>query len=72
MVSRNDITGDKIRTKGTFSKQGEDNFDAIFRKNKVVTTNATPDKPVQLDSFFDEERIDIIGSNGNDGLGYKE
>ena len=30
--NRNDITGDKIRTKGVLSKEAEDRFDAIFRK----------------------------------------
>ena len=32
MSSKNDITGDKIRTKGILSKEGETRFDAIFRK----------------------------------------
>lgn len=36
MASRNDITGDKIQTKGVYSKEGGDNFDAIFRKKEVV------------------------------------
>lgn len=36
MASRNDITGDKIQTKGILSKEGEDRFDAIFRKKEVV------------------------------------
>lgn len=32
MTSKNDITGDSIRTKGTLSKQGRDNWDKIFGK----------------------------------------
>lgn len=32
MVSRNDITNDKIQTKGVLSKEGEDNWDRIFGK----------------------------------------
>ena len=31
MASKNDITGDKIQTKGILSKEGEENFDRIFR-----------------------------------------
>lgn len=33
-MSKNDITGDSIRTKGFFSEQGEKNFDLIFGKKK--------------------------------------
>jgi hypothetical protein len=35
MVARNDITGDAIQTR-TSSKAYNDNYDAIFRKNKVT------------------------------------
>ena len=34
MVSRNDITNDKIQTKGVLSKEGEENFERIFGKKK--------------------------------------
>lgn len=52
MASRNDITGDKIRTKGVLSKQGEDNFDAIFRKKE----------PVQLElDFGDDPLCNVCG-----------
>ena len=34
MVAKNDITGDSIRSKG-YSKQGEDNFEAIFGKKPI-------------------------------------
>jgi len=40
MVTKNDITGDSIRSK-SLSKQGRDNWDAIFGKPKVRKT--TPD-----------------------------
>lgn len=36
MVSKNDITGDNIQTKGILSKEGEENFDRIFRKKKEL------------------------------------
>lgn len=58
MTARNDITGDAIKTKG-FSKAFEDNFDRIFRSKK-------PEPPAE----WNEERIDIVGQNGNDGLHY--
>ena len=38
MASKNDITGDKIQTKGTLSKEGEKNFDRIFRKKSRIDT----------------------------------
>lgn len=36
MVSKNDITGDKIQTKGVLSKEGEANWDTIFKKKKPL------------------------------------
>jgi hypothetical protein len=61
--NRNEITGDKIQTKGVFSKEAEDRFDLIFRAKKEPTErNPDPD--------WDEGRIDVIGQNGNDGDGY--
>jgi hypothetical protein len=39
MVSKNDITGDKIQSK-TLSKQGRDNWDNIFgKKDKKVESS---------------------------------
>jgi len=35
MVAKNDITGDSIASRVN-SKQYEDNFDLIFRKNKIA------------------------------------
>ena len=40
-------------------KQFDDNFELIFGKKKKSDD-------------WDEKRVDIIGSNGNDGLHYKE
>lgn len=70
MVSKNDITGDKIQTKIGNDNKYEDNYDAIFRKNKVGNATPTPDKPVEPTEEWDEDRIDTIGSNGNEGLHY--
>ena len=38
MATKNDITGDKIQTKGILSKEGEENFDRIFRKKSRIDT----------------------------------
>jgi|TARA_B110000977_G_C10702427_1_gene347916 hypothetical protein len=47
-TSKNDITGESIRTKGTLSAQGRDNYDSIFRKKEdkepVETKEETPIK----------------------------
>ncbi len=73
MASYNDVTGDKIQSRVN-TKQFEDNFDRIFgKKNKttVADTVPAPDKPVEPTEDWNEERVDIIGSNGNDGLHYE-
>ena len=56
MATRNDITGDALISK-TNSKEYEANWDKIFGKKKKEET-------------FDEDRIDIIGQNGN--IGYDD
>jgi len=58
MVARNDITGDKIQSKKN-SEAYENNFDKIFGKKKK-----------EIDIPFNEDRIDVIGQNGNDGEHY--
>lgn len=73
MASYNDITGDKIQSKLS-NKQFEDNFERIFGKKDKATVGyppLTPNKPVDPAKDWDEERVDIIGSNGNDGLHYE-
>lgn len=62
MATRNDITGDLIKTKVTKSKEYENNYDAIFRKKEVdkhagyetfelgfdlATSIPSPDQPVE-------------------------
>ena len=72
MSSYNDITGDKIQSRVT-NKQFEDNFDRIFGKKDKTTVGyppLTPDKPLEPAEDWDEKRVDIIGTNGNDGLIY--
>lgn len=73
-MSKNEITGDEIKTKVS-SKEYEENFDKIFRKEKtsVGYPPLTTNKPVESSDKddWDEERIDIIGSNGNTAEHYK-
>lgn len=66
MVAKNDITGDAIQSKSN-SKEYGDNFDRIFRKDKVVQPKPTADQPVELWTEDDEKRQEIIGQNGNIG-----
>lgn len=72
MAARNEITGDLIKTKVGDSDKFKKGFDGIDWSVKLEDTVATSDKPVepvQLELDFDEERIDIIGQNGNIGYG---
>ena len=66
MVAKNDITGDAIQSR-TNSKEYGDNFDRIFRKDKVVQPQPAADQPVELWSEYDEKRQEIVGQNGNVG-----
>ena len=65
MVARNDITGDKIQTRES-SKKLEENWDTIFppKKKERYVPPPLPD--------FNEDRIDVIGQNGNDGEHYEK
>jgi hypothetical protein len=78
-MSKNDITGDNIRTKGILSPEGEKNYDNIFRKNKVAQCPNIPEPcfctgackgEVTSTDGWDEDRIDVIGQNGNSGEHY--
>jgi hypothetical protein len=62
VATKNDITGDSLVSK-TNSKAYEDNYDKIFGKKKKVHYAGTF-------SNFDEDRIDVIGQNGN--IGYTD
>ncbi len=73
-MSRNDITGDSIRSK-PLSKEAEDNWDKIFGKRikeqKLSNEDMLP--TYELDKSTGEvPRIDVIGQNGNDGEHYDE
>lgn len=69
MASHNDITGDVLVSK-VINKNFDKGFDGI---DWSVKLEPEPIKPmVKLELEFDEERIDNIGQNGNEGLHYKE
>ena len=77
MASRNDITGDAIKSRVN-SKEFEDNFDNIFRKNKdplcdVCGKTLSATKECAWTSCplnWDEARCDVIGQNGPTGDHY--
>jgi hypothetical protein len=66
----NDITGDNLISR-TLSKEGEEQFDKIFGKKK--TNGGWTPPPLPLNEYPDqdwpEDRIDVIGQNGNIGYG---
>ena len=67
MVAKNDITGDAIQSKSN-SKEYGDNFDRIFRKNKLVESQPTADEPVEFSEDWQSEKRDkAIAQNGNVG-----
>ena len=84
MVARNDITGDKIQTKGLLSKKGEEAFDRIFGTKKKgsffpdpaqvaeAITKLPVAEPGEWGDTEAERRIDVIGSNGNVGYEVEE
>ena len=55
MSNRNDITGDKIRTKGILSKEGGDRFDAIFRKE------SPPERVTKMNTIETAIKCGVIG-----------
>jgi hypothetical protein len=71
MVAKNDITGDAIQSKIN-SKEYGDNFDRIFRKDKVVQPEPAADQPVELWTEDDEKRLDIVGQNGPVGYNLED
>jgi len=57
MASKNDITGDKIQTKGILSKEGEANWNKIFGKKKKDDTRLSEQPVADMQSVEDE--IDV-------------
>lgn len=76
MATRNDITGDLIKSRVN-NQQFEDNFDNIFRKKDPLCDICGKSLSGTKECAFtgcplnwDETRCDIIGSNGN--IGYED
>jgi hypothetical protein len=73
-MSKNDITGDSIRSK-PLSKEAEDNWDKIFgkriREQKLSNDDMLPEYELHK-STGELSRIDLIGQNGNTGEHYDE
>ena len=58
MASKNDITGDKIQTKGMLSKEGEANWDLIFgKKTKKVIVDDVHNLIISDDEDIDSKRL---------------
>ena len=69
MATRNDITGDELKSKLS-NKNFEDNFDRIFRKKEtdVVKPVVTPTQPAEYaEDWQDSHRDKAIAQNGNVG-----
>lgn len=73
MAARNEITGDLIKTRVGNSdnfKKGFDGIDWSVKLEDVTPATNQPVEPTQMELDFNEDRIDIIGQNGN--IGYEE
>jgi hypothetical protein len=77
MAAHNDITGDLIQSRVN-SKEFENNFDLIFRSKDPICNICGKGLASTKECAFtgcplnwDEDRIDIIAANGNDGLHYQ-
>ena len=55
-MSKNDITGDKIQTKGILSKEGVAQWDIIFGKRIKEQKLSLDDMKEMFDNKFREER----------------
>jgi hypothetical protein len=84
VASRNDITGDYIQTKTGVSEEYDKEYERIFGKKRKTNGGWTP-PPIETHKIlrpetkwegppidFDEDRIDTIGQNGNDGDHYEQ
>lgn len=72
MAAYNDVTGDALVSK-TLSEEGAKSYDRIFGEKKKKTNGGWTPPPLPLNEYPDqdwpEERIDVIGQNGNVGYG---
>lgn len=72
MATYNDVTGDALVSR-TLSEEGSKSYDRIFGEKKKKTNGGWTPPPLPLNEYPDqdwpEERIDVIGQNGNVGYG---
>lgn len=72
MAAYNDVTGDALVSR-TLSEEGSKSFDRIFGEKKKKTNGGWTPPPLPLNEYpnqdWPEERIDVIGQNGNVGYG---
>ena len=85
MTTRNPITGDEIKSKIN-TKEYEDNYDRIFKRKpqsldaayerrammQGLVVNPLFEENKELWTEADEKRMDVVGTNGNEGLHYEE
>ena len=74
MATVNNITGDALISKLGNKEQQEkfnNNFDAIFGKKEKKTNGGYVPPPLPVDTSWDDDRVDIIGQNGNTGEHYE-
>jgi len=73
MATYNDVTGDALVSR-TLTEEGAKSFDRIFGEKKKKTNGGWTPPPLPLNEYpnqdWPEERVDVIGANGNDGLHY--
>ena len=68
-TAKNDITGDTLITKYT-TYEYENGYELIFGNKKHLYSTHAHLSPTSVEEW-EEERIDIIGQNGNDGGHYE-
>jgi hypothetical protein len=72
MATYNDVTGDALVSR-TLTEEGAKSFDRIFGEKKKKTNGGWTPPPLPLNEYPDqdwpEDRIDVIGQNGNIGYG---
>ena len=68
MTTRNDITGDPIKTKGRLSEEGRDNWDRIFGHRKEAEATSDSAQSVELGQIKHVDGLPLleIAKNDND------
>ncbi|CAB4121836.1 hypothetical protein UFOVP17_15 [uncultured Caudovirales phage] len=72
MTSKNDITGDLIKTKPTMGKEFEAQFEKIFGVKPPKEKYVPPPLPEYSEDWQSEKRDKAIAQNGNVGYSQNE